>query len=84
ILNLIRHNGLYVTIGIIKSTGNMAYYLVVRIEERIKYELAVGFLTKAEMNDGYTETAAPEQLSEMMRVFEEEIATTTKPFLRVM
>ncbi|EMB6559238.1 hypothetical protein VAF57_004505, partial [Yersinia enterocolitica] len=57
---------------------------VVRIEERIKYELAVGFLTKAEMNDGYTETAAPEQLSEMMRVFEEEIATTTKPFLRVM
>ncbi|EKP3835244.1 hypothetical protein O9S28_004552, partial [Yersinia enterocolitica] len=55
-----------------------------RIEKRIKQELPVGFLSKAEMNDGYTETAAPDQLSEMMRIFEEEIATTQKPFLRVM
>lgn len=62
----------------------MEYDLAARIEKRIKQELPVGFLSKAEMNDGYTETAAPDQLSEMMRIFEEEIATTQKPFLRVM
>ncbi|HHA0034953.1 TPA: hypothetical protein ACOEXB_001632 [Yersinia enterocolitica] len=62
----------------------MEYDLAARIEKRIKQELPVGFLSKAEMNDGYTETAAPDQLSEMMRIYEEEIATTQKPFLRVM
>ncbi|HDL6653490.1 TPA: hypothetical protein PXJ40_004267 [Yersinia enterocolitica] len=84
ILNSMRQNGLHAAAGMMKPTGNMAYYLAARIEKRIKQELPVRFLSKAEMNDGYTETAAPDQLSEMMRIFEEEIATTQKPFLRVM
>jgi len=62
----------------------MEYFLAAKIESRIKRELPVGFISKVEMQDGYTETAAPDQLSEMMRIFEEEIATTNQPFLRVM
>lgn len=49
-----------------------------------KQELPVGFLSKVETNDGYTETCSPDYLDKMLAIYEEEIATTTKPFLRVM
>lgn len=62
----------------------MEYDLAARIEKRIKQELPVGFLSKAEMNDGYTETCSPDFLDKMLAIYEEEIATTQKSFLRVM
>lgn len=62
----------------------MDYSLAAKIETRIKHELPVGFISKEEMQDGYTVMVAPEQLIEMMRIFEEEIATTQLTFLRVM
>ncbi|MEH2778750.1 hypothetical protein, partial [Klebsiella pneumoniae] len=60
------------------------YALAARIERRIKKELQVGYLSKDEMKDGYTESCSPLYLDDMMRIYEEEIATTTLPFLRVM
>lgn len=62
----------------------MAYALAAKIEARIKRELPVGFISKAEMQDGYTETASPDCLDQMLAIYEEEIATTQLPFLRVM
>lgn len=62
----------------------MEYALAARIERRIKKELPVGYLSKDEMKDGYTESCSPLYLDDMMRIYEEEIATTTLPFLRVM
>jgi hypothetical protein len=35
------------------------------------------------MKDGFTETASPEYFEPMLAVYEEEIATTNQPFLRV-
>ncbi|WP_455915680.1 hypothetical protein [Pantoea agglomerans] len=62
----------------------MEYELAAKIEKRIKKELPLSFITKAEMKDGYTETASPEYLDQMMRIYEEELATTSLPFLRLM
>ncbi|BCQ35271.1 hypothetical protein ERHA55_29420 [Erwinia rhapontici] len=58
----------------------MAYALAAKIEARIKRELPVGFISKAEMQDGYTETASPDCLDQMLAIYEEEIATTQLPF----
>ncbi|MFK8257123.1 hypothetical protein ACFL9S_04985 [Erwinia sp. AnSW2-5] len=62
----------------------MEYALAAKIEARIKRELPVGFISKNEMKDGYTETASPDCLDQMLAIYEEEIATTMNPFLRVM
>lgn len=62
----------------------MEYALAAKIEARIKRELPVGFISKVEMQDGYTETASPDCLDQMLAIYEEEIATTQLPFLRVM
>lgn len=62
----------------------MDYKLAAKIEARIKREVHVGFISKEEMKDGFTETASPEHLEQMMQIYEEEIAFTSLPFLRVM
>lgn len=62
----------------------MEYDLAAKIEARIKRELPVGFISKEEMKDGYTETASPDCLDQMLAIYEEMIATTNQPFLRVM
>lgn len=62
----------------------MEYDVAAKIDARIKRELPVGFINKDEMKDGYTETASPDCLEQMLAIYEEMIATTNQPFLRVM
>ncbi|MFV7520692.1 hypothetical protein ACNPN6_06570 [Enterobacter quasiroggenkampii] len=62
----------------------MDYALAAAIEARIKRELPVGYVSKEEMKDGFTETASPDYWDQMLTVYEEMIATTDQPFLRVM
>ena len=62
----------------------MEYDLAAAIEARIKRELPVGYISKDEMKDGYTETASPDYWDQMLAIYAEMIATTNQPFLRVM
>lgn len=62
----------------------MEYDLAAAIEARIKRELPVGYISKEEMKDGFTETARPDYWDQMLAVYEEMISTTNHPFLRVM
>lgn len=62
----------------------MEYDLAAAIEARIKRDLPVGYISKEEMKDGFTETARPDYWDQMLAVYEEMIATTYLPFLRVM
>lgn len=62
----------------------MDYNLAARIESRIKRELPVGFISKAEMDDGYTETASPEYLDDMLRIYQEEVDKSNSPIMRIM
>lgn len=62
----------------------MDYDLAAAIETRVKRELPVGYISKQEMKDGFTETVSIEYLDSMLSIYEEMIATTNHPFLRVM
>lgn len=61
----------------------MEYDLAAAIESRVKRELPVGYISKQEMKDGFTETASPDYLDQMLAIYEEMIATTNQLFLRV-
>ena len=62
----------------------MEYDLAAAIEANIKRDLPVGYISKQEMKDGFTETASPDYLDQMLAIYEEMIATTNQLFLRVM
>ena len=62
----------------------MEYALAAAIEARIKRDLPVGYISKQEMKDGFTETASPDYWDQMLAIYEVMISTTNHPFLRVM